>query len=130
MAATRANKKILVLAGDGIGPEVMRQVRRIVDWMAKRRSVTFDMTDGLVGGAALDAHGTPLTDETMADALAAQYIPEGYWNKIPLADLEAWVRAHVAAESAPLVDRGMETARFRLAEKDMLVRDADAYLRR
>jgi 3-isopropylmalate dehydrogenase len=70
----RANKKILVLAGDGIGPEVMRQVRRVVDWMAKRRSVSFDMTDGLVGGAALDAHGTPLTDETMADALAADAV--------------------------------------------------------
>ena len=35
-----ANKKILVLAGDGIGPEVMRQVRRVVDWMAKRRGLT------------------------------------------------------------------------------------------
>src|SRR5258708_17522891 len=69
-----ANKKILVLAGDGIGPEVMRQVRRIVDWMAKRRAVSFDMKDGLVGGAALDAHGTPLTDETMADAMAADAV--------------------------------------------------------
>jgi 3-isopropylmalate dehydrogenase len=69
-----ANKKILVLAGDGIGPEVMRQVRRVVDWMAKRRSVSFDLTDGLVGGAALDAHGTPLTDETMADAMAADAV--------------------------------------------------------
>ncbi|MGO9934507.1 MAG: M1 family metallopeptidase [Steroidobacteraceae bacterium] len=67
---------------------------------------------------------------TLSDSLVAQYIPEGFWDKIPLADLEAWVRAHVAAESGPLVDRGMETARFRLAEKDMLVRDADAYLHR
>ncbi|MEJ0071323.1 MAG: 3-isopropylmalate dehydrogenase [Pseudomonadota bacterium] len=73
-STSRANKKILVLPGDGIGPEVMRQVRRVVDWMAKRRSVSFDMTDGLVGGAALDAHGTPLTDETMADALAADAV--------------------------------------------------------
>jgi len=49
-----ANKKILVLAGDGIGPEVMRQVRRIVDWMAKRRSVnTFNLQRHLVSRAAL-----------------------------------------------------------------------------
>jgi aminopeptidase N len=67
---------------------------------------------------------------SMADSLVALYIPDGYWSKIPLAEVEAWVRAHVSSESGPLVERGMETARFRLAEKDMLVRDADAYLRR
>ena len=69
-----ANKKVLVLAGDGIGPEVMRQVRRVVDWQAKTRSVSFDLTDGLVGGAAIDAQGTPLKDETMADALHADAV--------------------------------------------------------
>jgi 3-isopropylmalate dehydrogenase len=63
-----ANKKLLVLPGDGIGPEVMREVLRVVDWMAKHRAVGFDLQEGLVGGAAFDAHGTPLTDETMADA--------------------------------------------------------------
>jgi len=69
-----ANKKVLVLAGDGIGPEVMRQVRRVVDWQAKKRSVSFDLTDGLVGGAAIDAQGTPLKDETMADAMHADAV--------------------------------------------------------
>ena len=69
-----ANKKVLVLAGDGIGPEVMRQVRRVVDWQAKKRSVSFDLTDGLVGGAAIDAQGTPLKDETMADAMNADAV--------------------------------------------------------
>jgi 3-isopropylmalate dehydrogenase len=90
-----ANKKILVLAGDGIGPEVMRQVRRIVDWMAKRRSVTFDLKDGLVGGAALDAHGVPLTDETMADALACDAVLFGSvggpkWEKLPFDKRPEW----------------------------------------
>jgi 3-isopropylmalate dehydrogenase len=69
-----ANKKVLVLAGDGIGPEVMRQVRRVVDWQAKKRSVSFDLTDALVGGAAIDAQGTPLKDETMADAMHADAV--------------------------------------------------------
>src|SRR5579872_5901708 len=83
-----ANKKILVLPGDGIGPEVMRQVRRVVEWMAKRRSVSFDLKEGLVGGAALDAHGTPLTDETMADAMAADAVLFGSvggpkWESLP-----------------------------------------------
>ncbi|MYE00568.1 MAG: 3-isopropylmalate dehydrogenase, partial [Alphaproteobacteria bacterium] len=52
-----ANKKMLILAGDGIGPEVVGQVRRVVDWMDRRRHVSFDISEGLVGGSAIDAHG-------------------------------------------------------------------------
>ncbi len=85
-----SNKKLLVLPGDGIGPEVMNEVRRIVDWMDKRRHVSFDMQDGLCGGAAIDAHGTPLTDETMADALAVDAVLFGSvggpkWDDLPFA---------------------------------------------
>ena len=50
-----ANKKLLILPGDGIGPEVMREVKRVIDWMDRRRMVTFDVTEDLVGGAAIDA---------------------------------------------------------------------------
>lgn len=64
-----SNRKMLVLGGDGIGPEVVKEVLRVVDWMAKKRSVSFDLQEGLVGGAAYDKHGTPLTDETLADAV-------------------------------------------------------------
>lgn len=59
--------------------------------------------------------------------IVAQYLPEAYWSGIPPADIEAWVRAHVPAEMGPNVDRGMETVRFRVAEKDRLVRAADAF---
>jgi len=69
-----ANKKILILAGDGIGPEAMKQVRRVVDWMDKRRHVGFDLSDGLVGGAAYDKHKVPLTDETLADAMSVDAV--------------------------------------------------------
>jgi 3-isopropylmalate dehydrogenase len=69
-----ANKKLLILAGDGIGPEVMREVRRLIDWMDRRRLVTFDLSDDLVGGAAIDARGTPITDETMQKAKDADAI--------------------------------------------------------
>ena len=48
-----------------IGPEVMTQVLRVVDWFDKRRAVKFDLKNGLVGGASYDAHGTPLTDAAM-----------------------------------------------------------------
>lgn len=60
--------------------------------------------------------------------IVAQYLPEIYWNGVPAPEMESWVRAHVPAELGPSVDRGMETVRFRVAEKDMLIREADAYL--
>ena len=65
---------LLILAGDGIGPEVMAQVRRIIDWFGEKRGLTFDVSEDLVGGAAYDAHGTPLTDETMAKAQDADAV--------------------------------------------------------
>ena len=45
-----ANKQLLILAGDGIGPEVMRQVERVADWFSRRRALSFDLNHGLVGG--------------------------------------------------------------------------------
>jgi 3-isopropylmalate dehydrogenase len=69
-----ANKKLLILAGDGIGPEVMREVRRVIDWMDRRRAVRFDLTEDLVGGAAIDARGVPITPETLEAARAADAV--------------------------------------------------------
>lgn len=62
------NPSLLILPGDGIGPEVMAEVRKIIDWFGAKRDLAFDVSEGLVGGASYDAHGTPLTDETMAHA--------------------------------------------------------------
>ncbi|WP_298498918.1 3-isopropylmalate dehydrogenase [uncultured Maritimibacter sp.] len=59
---------LLILPGDGIGPEVMAEVKRIIDWFGEKRDLTFDVSEDLVGGAAYDAHGTPLHDDTMAKA--------------------------------------------------------------
>ncbi|MBE2278466.1 MAG: 3-isopropylmalate dehydrogenase [Rhodobacteraceae bacterium] len=69
-----ANPSLLILAGDGIGPEVMAEVKKIVAWMGDRRGIVFDVSEDLVGGAAYDAHGTPLTDATMARAQAADAV--------------------------------------------------------
>ena len=63
-----SNPSLLILAGDGIGPEVMAEVRKIIDWYGAKRDLAFDVSEGLVGGCSYDAHGTPLTDETMARA--------------------------------------------------------------
>jgi 3-isopropylmalate dehydrogenase len=59
---------ILILPGDGIGPEVMAEVRRIIDWYGDKRGLSFEVSEDLVGGAAYDVHGTPLADETMERA--------------------------------------------------------------
>jgi 3-isopropylmalate dehydrogenase len=55
-----ATRKLLILAGDGIGPEVMREARRLLDWLDRKRGIRFDTEEDLVGGAAIDARGTPL----------------------------------------------------------------------
>ncbi|ANB32955.1 3-isopropylmalate dehydrogenase [Rhodovulum sulfidophilum] len=62
------NNTLLILPGDGIGPEVMAEVTRIIDWFGDKRGLKFDVTEDLVGGAAYDAHGKPLSDATMAKA--------------------------------------------------------------
>lgn len=69
-----ANPTLLILPGDGIGPEVMDQVTRIIDWFGAKRDLGFEVETDLVGGAAYDKHGTPLHDDTMAKALAADAV--------------------------------------------------------
>ena len=64
-----SNPSLLILPGDGIGPEVMTEVKRIIDWFGAKRDLAFDVEEDLVGGAAYDKHGTPLHDDTMAKAL-------------------------------------------------------------
>jgi 3-isopropylmalate dehydrogenase len=85
-----ANRKILSLPGDGIGPEVMRQVNRVVEWFDKKRIASFDVTEDLVGGAAYDKYGTPLTDETMSRAMESDAVLFGAvggpkWDNLPFA---------------------------------------------
>jgi 3-isopropylmalate dehydrogenase len=66
--------KLLILPGDGIGPEVMAEVRKVIGWLGRARGIAFEVEEDLVGGAAYDAHGTPLTDATMARAQAADAV--------------------------------------------------------
>ncbi|MGR3796407.1 3-isopropylmalate dehydrogenase [Vannielia sp. SX4] len=63
-----SNPSLLILPGDGIGPEVMAEVRKVIDWYGDKRGLKFDVSEDLVGGCAYDKHGTPLHDDTMAKA--------------------------------------------------------------
>ncbi len=62
------NFSLLILPGDGIGPEVMDEVKRVIEWFEDRRRIKFDVKEDLVGGCAYDVHGKPLSDETMEKA--------------------------------------------------------------
>jgi 3-isopropylmalate dehydrogenase len=81
----------LLLPGDGIGPEVMAETRRVVDWLNARSNVTgnsFEVESDLVGGASIDANGIPVTDETVGKALAADAVLLGAaggpkWDELP-----------------------------------------------
>lgn len=72
-----ANKKLLILPGDYVGPEVMDQVKRVIRWMESRRAIRFEVDERPFGGASCDAYGTPLSDETLAMAKAADAVLMG-----------------------------------------------------
>ena len=69
-----SNRKVMVLPGDGIGVEVMAANLQLVEWLAKHKSLAFDISEDQVGGAAYDSYGTPLRDETLADAMASDAV--------------------------------------------------------
>ncbi|WP_422364170.1 3-isopropylmalate dehydrogenase [Pyruvatibacter mobilis] len=80
--------KLLLLPGDGIGPEVMGEVRRAIDWMNAQGLTSFEVEEGLVGGAAYDAHGQSISEEDMARAMAADAVLFGAvggpkWDDVP-----------------------------------------------
>ena len=60
---------ILLLAGDGVGPEVMAEVKKIIDWLNKYKKTDIEISEELVGGASYDENKTPLTDEVLYKAM-------------------------------------------------------------
>ena len=81
-------KKIAVLAGDGIGPEVMQEAIKILDAVQKKFGVEFQYTYADVGGCAIDNHGKALPDETLASCAASDSILFGSvggpkWENLP-----------------------------------------------
>ena len=60
------SKQILCLPGDGIGPEIMAEALKVLDAAKLRFGLDIEVSHGLVGGAAIDQHGVPLSDETLA----------------------------------------------------------------
>jgi 3-isopropylmalate dehydrogenase len=86
--ACMATFKLLLLPGDGIGPEVTREVEKIVSWFGKRGIASFETERDLVGGAAYDAGKVAITDDAMKRAQAADAVLFGAvggpkWADVP-----------------------------------------------
>ena len=80
-------RKILLLPGDGIGPEVIAEVRKIIEWYKSKKSFDFEIDEALVGGASYDKHKKPITDEVFYKALESKAVILGAvggpkWDKL------------------------------------------------
>lgn len=56
---------LCILPGDGIGPEAMAEVRKVIQWLEGRAEISFDIWEDHIGGASIDAYGLPLTDDIL-----------------------------------------------------------------
>jgi 3-isopropylmalate dehydrogenase len=82
------NAKILILPGDGIGPEVVAEAVKVIETLRDRHGFKVELEQGLIGGAAIDAEGTPLPNATVAKAEQADAILMGAvggpkWDSAP-----------------------------------------------
>ena len=68
------NRKILLLPGDGIGQEVVMEVKKIIEWFNKKKSLDFEIEQGLVGGVSYEKHKNPITDEVFYKALESEAV--------------------------------------------------------
>ncbi len=79
---------VLLLPGDGIGPEVMGEVERLIAWLNAQGAASFNIESDLVGGCAYDAHGAAISDAAMAKAMQADAVMLGavggpQWDTVP-----------------------------------------------
>ena len=70
-------RKILLLPGDGIGPEVINEVKKVITWFNSKKSLDFEIDEDLAGGSSYDKHGTPITDEVFYKALESRVVMLG-----------------------------------------------------
>jgi 3-isopropylmalate dehydrogenase len=67
-------RKILLLPGDGIGPEVVGEVKKIIKWFNEKKSLDFEIDEGLIGGASIDVNKIPITDEVFYKSLECEAV--------------------------------------------------------
>ena len=70
----KKQRKILLLPGDGVGPEVVGETKKIINWFNKKKSLDFKIDQDLIGGASIDKNGMPITDEVFYKALESDAV--------------------------------------------------------
>ena len=83
----KKKRKLLLLPGDGNGPEVIRETKKVIDWFNKEKSLDFEVEEELIGGASIDVHKTPITDEVFYKSLECDAVILGAcggpkWDKL------------------------------------------------
>ena len=118
---SRSSKSVLVLPGDGIGPEVVTQAVRVLHAAADAAAIDLTLTEAAIGGGAIDATGSPLPEATLAAARRADAVLLGAvggpkWDALPMtqrpergllalrAGLELFANLRPALLFAPLAD--------------------------
>ena len=85
-----ATRKLLLLPGDGIGPEAMGEVRKLIGEMNRAFGTGFEIEEGLVGGSAYDAHGKAISEMDMAKALASDAVLFSFSDRPAQEALSLW----------------------------------------
>lgn len=81
-----------ILAGDGIGPEVLAEAKKLIEWLNSNTDINIETRNGLIGGASIDAYGVPFSDETLEECRAADAILLGAVGGPKWVDVEYTLR--------------------------------------
>ena len=128
---------LLLLSGDGVGPEIMESAISLLEKIQSSFKINFNLTEGLIGGASIDAHGLPISDETLNQASQADSILFGAvggpkWDSLPpnekpekgLLELRSSLGLFANLRPAILFDSSLEASSLKpdiIKDLDMLI---------
>ena len=117
------DRKILLLPGDGIGPEVIKEVRKIIEWFNKNKSLDFKIEEGLVGGASYEKYKKPITDEVFYKALESEAVILGAVGGPKYDNLEFSKNIETLLGEGVTVKSIIDTTRKRLNEDILSIKE-------
>ena len=128
---------LLLLSGDGVGPEIMESAISLLEKIQSSFKINFNLIEGLIGGASIDAHGLPISDETLNQASQADSILFGAvggpkWDLLPpnekpekgLLELRSSLGLFANLRPAILFDSSLEASSLKpniIKDLDMLI---------
>ena len=128
---------LLLLSGDGVGPEIMESAISLLEKIQSSFKINFNLTEGLIGGASIDAHGLPISDETLnlasqADSILFGAVGGPKWDSLPpnekpekgLLELRSSLGLFANLRPAILFDSSLEASSLKpdiIKDLDMLI---------